>query len=137
MLKQFAYLNHMNQEKFEVEDLDRLITEVRTTPGPEGAGTDQETSRLCLPQLNKHVEQLDQSRREEVKRYHMMQEHERREHVKSLSEEQRREEEQRYQAVKLKRANHRKINHPVRSASPPPPSADSAGLTQLCLQPGK
>lgn len=89
------------------------------------------------PQLNKHVEQLDESRREEAKRYYMMKEHERREYVKSLSEEQRRVEEQRHRAAKLKRANHRKINHPVRSAEPPPPGADSAGLTQLCFQPGE
>lgn len=83
------------------------------------------------------MEQLDESRHEEVKRYLMMKEHERREYVKSLGEEHRQEEEQRYQAVKLKRANHRKINHPVRSAEPPPPGADSAGLTPLCFQPGK
>lgn len=35
MLKQFAYLNHENTETFEVEDLDRLIAEVRTTAGAQ------------------------------------------------------------------------------------------------------
>lgn len=34
MLKQFAYLNYVNTETFEVEDLDRLIAEVGPTPGP-------------------------------------------------------------------------------------------------------
>lgn len=87
--------------------------------------------------MSKHVEQLDESRHEEVKRYQMMKEHERRENLKSLSQEQRQEEERRYQEARLKHAEHPRINHPVRPAESAQPSAESAGLTGLCFRSGK
>lgn len=83
------------------------------------------------------MEQLDESQRQEVKRYQMMKEHERREYLRSLSKEQRREEEQRHQEAKLKHTAHPKLNHPVRPAESPQPSAESAGLTRLCVPSGK
>lgn len=46
----------------------------------------------------------------------MMKEHKRRAHIKSLTEEERKKEEQHYQEIKQKRADHPKINHPVRPA---------------------
>uniref|UniRef100_H3CBP9 Nucleobindin 2 n=1 Tax=Tetraodon nigroviridis TaxID=99883 RepID=H3CBP9_TETNG len=89
VLKQFAYLNLVNSEKFDVDDLDRLIAGV-----------------------NQHVEQLDESRRQEYKRYQMMKEHERREYLRALSQEQRQQEEERRQEARRKQADHPRINHP-------------------------
>lgn len=96
-------------------------------------GAGEEPSGLCLRQINKHVEQLDESRRQDLKRYQMMKEHERREYLKSLKEEKRQEEQQRYQEAELKHADHPRINHPVRPAESAQPSAESAGLTQHCF----
>ncbi|CAF90312.1 unnamed protein product, partial [Tetraodon nigroviridis] len=101
VLKQFAYLNLVNSEKFDVDDLDRLIAGVGATPGPQ------------VEQVNQHVEQLDESRRQEYKRYQMMKEHERREYLRALSQEQRQqEEERRQQEEERKQADHPRINHP-------------------------
>ncbi|XP_064193026.1 nucleobindin-2-like [Anguilla rostrata] len=89
MLRQFQYLNHRNPHTFEVEDLDRLI---------QSATND--------------LENYDQRRHEEFKRYEMMKEHERREMLKTLDEERRRREEEHYEEMKKKHADHPKINHP-------------------------
>ncbi|XP_011605346.2 nucleobindin-2-like isoform X1 [Takifugu rubripes] len=89
ILKQFEHLNYMNPDKFEVEDLD-----------------------LLMKGINKRLEQVDESQREEFKKYQMMKEHKRRAYIKSLTEEERKKEEKRYQEIQQKRANHPKINHP-------------------------
>uniref|UniRef100_A0A8C7GSN2 Nucleobindin 2 n=1 Tax=Oncorhynchus kisutch TaxID=8019 RepID=A0A8C7GSN2_ONCKI len=89
LLKQFEYMNHMNPHTFEVEDLDKLI---------QSATND--------------LENYDQKRHEEFKRYEMMKEHERKEHLKNLDEEHRKDEEQHYEELRKKHADHPKINHP-------------------------
>nr|XP_020449181.1 nucleobindin-2 isoform X2 [Monopterus albus] len=89
LLRQFEHLNHMNPETFEVEDLDRLIRSA--------------TSDL---------ENYDNERHDEFKRYEMMKEHERREHLKNMNGEDRKREEQHYEEMKKKHAEHPKVNHP-------------------------
>ncbi|KAK2853984.1 hypothetical protein Q5P01_006645 [Channa striata] len=89
LLKQFEYLNHMNPHTFEVDDLDRLI---------KSATND--------------LENYDKERHEEFKRYEMMKEHDRREHLKTLNEEERKKEEEHYEEMKMKHADHPKVNHP-------------------------
>ncbi|XP_058502410.1 nucleobindin-2-like isoform X2 [Solea solea] len=89
LLKYSEYLNHMNPEKFEAEDLDRLL---QTTL--------------------KNLEDFDKEHHEEFKRYEMMKEHERRERLKNMNEEDRKKAEQDYEEMKKKRAEHPKVNHP-------------------------
>ncbi|MEQ2235447.1 hypothetical protein ILYODFUR_002433 [Ilyodon furcidens] len=89
LLKQFEHLNHMNPHTFEVEDLDRLIQSA-----------------------TKDLENYDKEHHDEFKRYEMMKEHERRERLKTMNEDDRRKEEQHYEEMKMKHANHSKINHP-------------------------
>ncbi|KAG7523018.1 nucleobindin-2 [Solea senegalensis] len=89
LLKYSEYLNHMNPEKFEAEDLDRLL---QTTL--------------------KNLEDFDKEHHEEFKRYEMMKEHERRERLKNMNEEDRKKAEQDHEEMKKKRAEHPKVNHP-------------------------
>ncbi|XP_053740687.1 nucleobindin-2-like isoform X1 [Synchiropus splendidus] len=89
LLRQFEHLNHSNPHTFEVSDLDRLIKTA--------------TSDL---------ENYDQDRHDEFKKYEMMKEHERRERLKSMSEEERKKEQQRYEEMRRKHADHAKVNHP-------------------------
>ncbi|KAL7871312.1 hypothetical protein SRHO_G00088090 [Serrasalmus rhombeus] len=58
------------------------------------------------------LENYDQERHEEFKKYEMMKEHERRERLKTLDEETRKKEEKHYEEMKKKHADHPKINHP-------------------------
>lgn len=74
-------------------------------------------SPLRLRQVHEYVQQLDESSRQELKRYWMMKEHQRREYLRGLSQEQRQQEERRQQEARQKRAHHPRINHPVRLPS--------------------
>ncbi|XP_037306362.2 nucleobindin-2-like [Pungitius pungitius] len=89
LLKQFDHLNHRNPHTFEVEDLERLI---------QSATVD--------------LENYDQSRHDEFKKYEMVKAHERKERLSNMSEEERRAEEQRYEEMRKKHAEHPKVNHP-------------------------
>uniref|UniRef100_A0A1W7RF79 Nucleobindin-2-like protein n=1 Tax=Agkistrodon contortrix contortrix TaxID=8713 RepID=A0A1W7RF79_AGKCO len=89
LLKQFGHLNHHNPHTFEVKDLDMLIKTA-----------------------THDLENYDNDRHEEFKKYEMMKEHERREYLKTLDEEKRRQEEAKYEDMKKKHNDHPKVNHP-------------------------
>ncbi|XP_015685285.1 nucleobindin-2, partial [Protobothrops mucrosquamatus] len=92
LLKQFGHLNHHNPHTFEVKDLDMLIKTA-----------------------THDLENYDNDRHEEFKKYEMMKEHERREYLKTLDEEKRHQEEAKYEDLKKKHNDHPKVNHPVSS----------------------
>ncbi|XP_015686130.1 nucleobindin-2-like, partial [Protobothrops mucrosquamatus] len=58
------------------------------------------------------LENYDNDRHEEFKKYEMMKEHERREYLKTLDEEKRHQEEAKYEDLKKKHNDHPKVNHP-------------------------
>ncbi|XP_019640015.1 PREDICTED: nucleobindin-2-like isoform X1 [Branchiostoma belcheri] len=89
MYEEFNHVDHSNPRSFEEEDLNKLIQAVV-----------------------QDLENYDQKRHLEFKRYEMVKEHQRREKLSQLSEEDRKKEQERYEEMQRKHKDHPKMNHP-------------------------
>ncbi|XP_066278619.1 nucleobindin-2-like isoform X1 [Branchiostoma lanceolatum] len=89
MYEEFNHVDHSNPRSFEEEDLNKLIQAVV-----------------------QDLENYDQKRHLEFKRYEMVKEHQRREKLNQLNEEERKKEQERYEEMQRKHKDHPKMNHP-------------------------
>ncbi|XP_078586305.1 nucleobindin-2-like isoform X2 [Branchiostoma floridae x Branchiostoma japonicum] len=89
MYEEFNHVDHSNPRSFEEEDLNKLIQAVVND-----------------------LENYDQKRHLEFKRYEMVKEHQRREKLNQLGEEERKKEQERYEEMQRKHKDHPKMNHP-------------------------